>query len=295
MFTIANKLFQVRPSPSPSLRRLCRGRSLPPSGRHRGSLVRLEFVRRTSESPPRATRGLPHGGLRAQRFQHLRRRGGNDVQPGQLDQNVENLRPELDARELREPGELALDLVGSQGRHPRCGARSDRGEIQSFQTRDEKERTGASWRADEPFAASSSRRKAALLFAPCFHNTSRTSQVPTTDTKVKMAEPTTVRRPSVTLRRPTARHATSPARRSGPRLGASVEINRAIGPSPAPDSRGSGRDRATWTLESPGDALRTPYIASIDASGRLASPPVHLPPPRPAPDAPPRDDRRPIR
>ena len=143
MFTIAKALPGSAVSiavPPPTV-----PRTIPPAiGRHRGSLVQLEFVRRTSESPPRATRGLPHGGLRAQRFQHLRRRGGNDVQPGQLDQNVENLRPELDARELREPGELALDLVGSQGRHPRCGARSDRGEIQSFQTRDEKERTGAS-------------------------------------------------------------------------------------------------------------------------------------------------------
>lgn len=61
------------------------------------------------------------------------------------------------------------------------------------------------------------RRKAALFSHPSSHNTSRTSQVPTTNTKVKMAEPTKVRPCSVTLSSPVAPVAGSRARRSGPR------------------------------------------------------------------------------
>ena len=61
------------------------------------------------------------------------------------------------------------------------------------------------------------RRKAALFSHPSSHNTSRTSQVPTTNTKVKMAEPTKVCPCSVTLSRPVAPVAGSHARRSGPR------------------------------------------------------------------------------
>ena len=61
------------------------------------------------------------------------------------------------------------------------------------------------------------RRKAALFSHPSSHNTSRTSQVPTTNTKVKMAEPTKVRSCSVTLSSPVAPVAGSRARRSSPR------------------------------------------------------------------------------
>ena len=122
------------------------------------------------------------------------------------------------------------------------------------------------------------RRKAALFSHPSSHNTSRTSQVPTTNTKVKMAEPTKVRPCSVTLSRPVAPVAGSHARRSGPRWArldksshrtvAGARLARFHSRSRVEDAR-FARRRVLYAVPLLARRPRTPRAASIPPSSAL--------------------------
>ena len=62
-----------------------------------------------------ASHALAHRGLRAERLEHLRRGGRDDIQPRELDEHVEHLGAKVHAGEFGEARELSLDCDTREG------------------------------------------------------------------------------------------------------------------------------------------------------------------------------------